>query len=92
MIRMAYTNEEYEHMKVIVNQLADMDAKREFLLEEATQRWMEEACELYSAISRKIRKKQVSAEELEHELHDTLWGMTGLARLILQMLEQEKSD
>ena len=82
---MAYTDEEYEQMKVIVYKLAEMDAKREFELEEAARRWMEEVCELYSDISRYIRGKDINAEKLEHELHDALWGYTGLCRLISEM-------
>ncbi|UCH89035.1 MAG: hypothetical protein JSV49_12520 [Thermoplasmata archaeon] len=87
---MAFTQEEYEQMKKIVEKLAEMDAKREFLLDEATQMWMEESCELYSAISRKLRGKPVSVQSLEAELHDTLWGLTGLCRLIAEMQKQEE--
>ena len=86
---MAYTDEEYEQMKEIVERLAEMDVERGFELEEATRRWMEEACELFAALSRRIREKEISARELEHELHDTLWGLTGIARLVLEMLEKE---
>jgi NTP pyrophosphatase (non-canonical NTP hydrolase) len=88
---MAFTKEEYEQMKIIIQKLAEMDAERHFMLEEATRRWMEEACELYSALSRKMRGKTISYEELEHELHDTLWGLTGLCRLVLDMKEAEKA-
>ena len=87
---MAYTDEEYETMKPIVKKLAEIDAEKGFELEEASRRWMEEACELYSLLCRRIRGKSVSAEELEHELHDTLWGLTGISRLVLSMLEEDK--
>jgi len=87
---MAYTEEEYEMMKSIVDELADLDAEVGFELEEASQRWMEEACELFGLLSRRIRGKPVTATELEHELHDALWGMTGLCRLVNEMLEEEK--
>jgi hypothetical protein len=86
---MAYTKEEYETMKPIVDKLAGIDAETAFELEEATQRWMEEACELYSLLSRRIRGKGVSAGELEHELHDTLWGLSGISRLVNEMLDDE---
>ena len=88
---MAYTDEEYARMKVIVERLAEMDVERDFELEEAARRWMEEACELFAALSRRIREKEISAGELEHELHDTLWGLTGVARLVQEMLEKEKN-
>jgi hypothetical protein len=86
---MAYTAEEYEQMKVIVSRLAEMDAKRELELDIATQLWMEESCELYSGLSSKLRGKNIEPEALEHELHDTLWGLTGLCRLITDMIEKE---
>lgn len=86
---MAYTKEEYDQMKVIVEKLAEMDAQRDYRLAEATQMWMEEACELYSGLSRKLRGKEISSKSLEHELHDTLWGLTGISRLILKMIEDD---
>lgn len=89
---MAYTAEEYEQMKLIVERLADMDVERDFELEEATRRWMEEAAELYSGLCKRIRGKEIAPEELEHELHDTLWGLTGIARLVLVMLESEVKE
>jgi hypothetical protein len=89
---LSFTAEEYEQMKVVVSRLAELDAKRELLLPEATQLWMEESCELYSELSRKLRGKKVNVKDIENELHDTLWGLTGLCRLVTEMLNEDELD
>ena len=79
---MACTEEEFQAMTAVVEQLGAMDVYREIDLTQAKDLWLEETGELLVAIMHRLRGRDVSDEQLYRELIDLLWSITSLCRLL----------